>query len=161
MKSVPTLQWERLVSRLGTAPERREKLDAAAEWLLSDQHYGPARVFAQHELPNCRFAPSDMAAFLAVDKAEAHVGPIRGYVKGFLVPQPAKRRRRPVFEPIANDTCARACLPAIKYPSRRERRTMQAGCKLTSDYDFSVCSNRVVRRRGVRARKRGIPELSR
>ena len=63
---------------------------------------------------------------------------IRSVAKGFPVCQQAKKRWRPVFEPLTNKSVPKEMLPVLKYPSRRYRRARVAACKLRVQFDFSA-----------------------
>eukprot|EP00760_Papus_ankaliazontas_P016057 PhM_4_TR16755/c1_g1_i1/m.26695 len=75
---------------------------------------------------------------LRVGKLEplAHNVTIRSGVRAFLVPQPAKQRKRPIFEPLLNGSINRSALPPLRYPSRCERRNMIAQASYFMQFDF-------------------------
>jgi len=68
-------------------------------------------------------------------KADDH---IRCAAKGFPVKQCAKRRLRPVFEPLNNGCIDRNQLPPLTYPSRAERRREIAGARYFWQFDFAA-----------------------
>lgn len=74
-------------------------------------------------LQNFRFRPSRTTrpSCSAQGEARRYSGPICGFAKGWLLPQPGKQRRRPIFEPSANTTCVRTLLEQ-RYPTRLQRR---------------------------------------
>lgn len=132
VKNVHTFEWDDVFTTLG----HTERLDTAHEWATTAKHFGANDiVYAADDVPKSKFLPGDMDAMRDVEKIEPHVGPIRGFVKGWMLPQPKKRTRRPIFEPCINTTCDET--PRLRYPSRRERRTMIARSRFTCDYDMA------------------------
>ena len=59
-------------------------------------------------------------------------------VCGFTVPEPAKRRRRIIFEPAVNRAIGKEELPLIKYPSRLMRRAELMGSRYVALFDFAA-----------------------
>jgi integrase len=57
-------------------------------------------------------------------------------VRGFTVPQPKKKRWRPIFETLYNKSIAREKLPKLSYPPRRVRRSQLAKAKYLIQFDF-------------------------
>jgi hypothetical protein len=75
---------------------------------------------------------------LEARKIEPLRGVINGIVKGFTVPQHAKRRLRPIFEPLLNDSLKGDALVQLQYPSRYERRARAVGARFSAELDFAA-----------------------
>jgi hypothetical protein len=125
------------LQRLAADSSHGALLPNAFAWYRSPTYYGPPRTVDPRSIPYARFTEDQARALLAADKISPHIGPIRGFCKGFVVPQHAKRRLRPVFEPIINDTMQREMLLVSQYPSRFERRARARGARFSAELDFS------------------------
>lgn len=132
---------------MSTEAETRAAVTNAREWLESAQHYGVTwSELSEAQIPTSRFTSDQIATMLNAGKllpmvrqpapgqfavlrkdgsgawAPVKVTGVKCAARGFAVPQPEKRRKRPVFEPSNNDRIDRDKLPKISYPSRRQRR---------------------------------------
>ena len=137
VKNVGVINWDAI-----TGMTHDEQLSAALNesWLTSSKHYGvtwPEMVAEQ--VPYSRFTNEQITKMLEGGKLKPlDDKPIKCAVKGFAIPQPTKKRLRPVFEPMNNDRIDRKHLPPLTYPSRRERRSTIARKKYFMEFDFSA-----------------------
>ena len=122
-------------------PELRDAVAKAIRWLTSAETYGidwAPQTFAQ--IPVSTFTKEQVQAMSDCGKivaAPPHAL-VRCAAKGFTVPEPAKQRHRPIFEPANNSVIDKSSLPPLAYPSRLERRTLIADKRFVAQFDFSA-----------------------
>ena len=108
----------------------RAAFDGAVSLLQSAGCYGIADrpLLTASQVPVSKFTHEQWTRFLEVGKIRPLGGQeIRSGVRGFAVPQPAKRRWRPVFETLYNPFFQQSLVPPLSYPSRVERRRCISG----------------------------------
>ena len=99
--------------------------DGAVSLLQSAGCYGIADrpLLTASQVPVSKFTHEQWTRFLEVGKIRPLGGQqIRSGVHGFAVPQPAKRRWRPVFETLYNPFFQQSLVPPLSYPSLERRR---------------------------------------
>lgn len=121
------------------SPELRKDLQQIMVWMTSPRHYGvtwPTLTPAQ--IPKMGFTIDQERQLLEGEKLRRYDGPIYSASKGFghIESRDGKQRIRPVFETLINATIDREHLPALHYPSRRERRYMATKWTKFLELDF-------------------------
>lgn len=139
-KRVRLLDLEGIAEQV-QATDLKQYMQACVEWTTTDTHYGI--TWDHHvakQVPTSNFTPAQFATLLEFDKIAPldASSPIRCGVKGFTVPQPAKQRHRPVFEPLNNQVIDFDMVPPIKYPSRLERRCSIADKTYFAQFDWAA-----------------------
>ncbi|MDP3759317.1 MAG: hypothetical protein Q8R01_02220, partial [Ramlibacter sp.] len=150
VKDVRPLDWAPILQLArGTALEA--DVARAREWCVSPRFLGasPGPV-DEHRIPFARLSAAHVRTLLAAGKLQPHFGPVAGWSSGWLLPQPAKMRLRPIFEPSSNRTCAADALPTLQYPSRRERQAAMRGMPFSAEFDFSAWFDQFGLGEGVR-----------
>ena len=143
IKPVSNIHWNSLrdmVARQTGSAHLHERLLLAERFCSDTKLYdatGLARTFTTKELPYSSFCESHLRTLIQCGKIVAFSGVIRGYVKGFVVPQYDKKRLRPVFEPSLNDAVKQA-VPNVAYPSRLERRAETRAKRWATQFDFAA-----------------------
>jgi hypothetical protein len=114
------------VADLIESADLRTVFRRATQLLHSTECYGLADrpALTKSQVPVSKFTDDQWARFLEVGKVAplAPLQDIRSAVRGFAVPQPNKRRWRPVFETLYNPFFDQSSVPPLSYPSRVERR---------------------------------------
>jgi hypothetical protein len=138
VKHVQVIDWDVLQRFAADSPlERRVRL--ARSWLTSPTDYGVDWApLAPAHIPLSRFTPEQVQTMVEYGKLQPHTGPILSFVKGWPLPQYAKRRLRPIFEPFINGSLNRDALPPLRYPSRLERRAKVAAANFQCEFDFAA-----------------------
>lgn len=112
------------------SPALAAEFDRATHLLHSTECYGldERPGLTKSQVPVSGFTEAQWLTFLDVGKITplGPRGPIRSAVRGFAVPQPNKRRWRPVFETLYNPFFDQSLVPPLAYPSRAERRARVA-----------------------------------
>ena len=112
------------------SPTLAAEFDRATHLLHSTECYGLGGRpgLTKSQVPVSGFTEAQWLTFLEVGKITplGARGPIRSAVRGFAVPQPNKRRWRPVFETLYNPFFDQSLVPPLAYPSRAERRASVA-----------------------------------
>ncbi|MDP3761987.1 MAG: hypothetical protein Q8R01_15880, partial [Ramlibacter sp.] len=127
VKPVGLIRWPVILGWARGTP-LEDAADRAHRWCTTADFFLPLRQpLITERLPYARIAPHHIATLLDCGKLQPHRGAIDGFVKGWLLEQPAKRRLRPIFEPDLNGRLRRDALPQLAYPSRLERRAAAVG----------------------------------
>ena len=97
-------RWD-AVERLARNTPLAHHVRNARKWIESDADYGIVWVpLAAAQIPLSRFTPDQVDTLVEYGKLRPHRGAIRSFAKGWALPQPAKKRLRPIFEPFVNNT---------------------------------------------------------
>ncbi|MDP3759029.1 MAG: hypothetical protein Q8R01_00770, partial [Ramlibacter sp.] len=138
VKHVGLVDWN-AVGNMVRGTRWEQPIDVARRWCTSTEFYGEnIGPIADHRVPYSRIPAADVRTLLQFGKIAPHEGPIDNYVFGFLLPQPAKQVRRPIFEPHNNKTSLREAMPPLAYPSRRERRAAMVGRPFSAEFDLAA-----------------------
>jgi hypothetical protein len=97
-----------------------ESLQCAHAWVSSARFYG-SDVARHSPSIMTRLRVGDLETLRDAGKIEPCLQPLN-FCSAWLLPQPSKKRFRPIFEPFLNSTLSMADLPVLRYPSRLERR---------------------------------------
>ncbi|CUF29851.1 TATE DNA transposon, putative [Bodo saltans] len=155
-KDIATLDWTRVSHALGSSAKSNAALGnhliPASDWTRIDdaltniqkwcsdaplREHSDGRTFDVTEIPHTKISRKDFDVLMG-SKKTTPLRPsdvIRGWCNGYLIPQPKRAQRRPVWEPCAN-RWELADKPEASYPSRRVRRYLRRH-KLVMDFDFS------------------------
>lgn len=113
----------------------------ATSWLAGVTNLGvhPNTTLARGQVPISSFTSEQVKRMLKGRKL-VPLGdrPIRCGVRGFAIAQEAKKRWRPILEPLYNALLARDELPILKYPSRYERRRLISRARFFVQFDFAA-----------------------
>ncbi|PHR97720.1 MAG: hypothetical protein COA68_12285 [Oceanobacter sp.] len=140
MKDVGAVDWDAVRAMAEDTPWR-EAIETARGWCEDPAVYRsatPGRIYETHEVPFSRITEKDAEEMVVGGKLRHYCGPIRGYAKGFMLPQASKRRRRPIFEPSSNPFFAASGLLQQRYPSRLQRRARARGHPWAHEVDCSA-----------------------
>lgn len=140
VKRVTLLDLDGISSQV-ECTELRNYMQECVKWISSSQHYGITwDELIEQQVPVSRFTDEQILRMLEYDKLAPLTdgASLRCGVKGFTVPQPAKQRHRPVFEPLNNSVIDRDHVPPIKYPSRRERRCALSNKRYFAQFDWAA-----------------------
>lgn len=131
-KDLPPLPNLQQLKQQVKDPLLREACKKALSFLESDTAYGITHPpLVPEQLPRATYSVQQVLKMLQVRKITPleEGEPIRSGVRGFPVRQAAKRRWRPIFEPLFNHTVKKSFLPPLRYPSRLERRNKIASAR--------------------------------
>ncbi len=136
IKDVGLVDWNAIHKLAVDTPWEESAKQAQA--YCEDATIYPQRVYRQDEIPYSRISQQRKQELLAAGKIAPFSGAIRGYAKGFLLPQSKKRRLRPIFEPSSNSFFIGSKLLKQRYPSRLQRRARARGRRFAHEIDFSA-----------------------
>lgn len=151
-KQTGTLNWEELIQMVQN-DELKQELLLAREWTRDESLYGANWPdLSPMEIPAARFTRQQVDVLLAAGKIVPHrqEEPIRAGCRGFTIPEIDKRRLRPIFEPTLNAFINRSARPALRYPSRLERRRLIARKKFFKELDFAAFFDQIELEENVR-----------
>ena len=140
VKDVPLADWDAL-ERMTRTADLRDAVAAARSWIRSPKHYGVTwEPLIPEQIPFARFTTAQVETMVAFGKLKGlpNDAVIHSGAKGHAVPQIAKKRFRPVFEPLYNPCIDKTQLPPVSYPSRLERRQSISKARLFGDIDFAA-----------------------
>eukprot|EP00760_Papus_ankaliazontas_P016007 PhM_4_TR16751/c0_g1_i3/m.26827 len=139
-KDVPCLLDVGNSYRFVASADLREATRLGLAWLRDDASYGISwPPLVEKQLPYASFTALEITTMLQVGKIRP-LRPdeaIRSGVRAFTVEQAAKRRKRPIFEPLNNACINREALPPLRYTSRSQRRDIISHAKFFLQFDFA------------------------
>ena len=137
IKSVGSVNWK-AIQNMAAGTVLQDEVQKAGEWCNGTTGYGPSFPVVTERIALARFTEDQVRELLTAGKITPYCGPILGAVNAFLVPEPSKKRLRPIFEPWMNRTLDRVKLCDLQYPSRYERRAKARGARYIADFDFAA-----------------------
>lgn len=137
IKKVTLANWDAL-QQMADGTRLAADIKRAREWCETDKHYGgPAQINAAN-IPYTRMTAKQIEELIEGGKLVPYSGRMDGFVKGWLLPQAAKRNQRPIFEPSTNNRLAFEKMLTQRYPTRLERRAAAIGATYEAQFDFSA-----------------------
>jgi hypothetical protein len=101
------------------------------------------KMHAAHKVIPLRVAVNGMDVIPITEQGAGTPFAIRSACRGHRVPQPKKKRWRPVFEPLTNKTADVSAYPPLRYPHRQQRRSALANAKFALEFDFAAWYDQV------------------
>ena len=117
----------------------------ARRWLTDATLLNETEPIDRQRVPTSAFTHEQVKRMLEAGKLRplGEDEPIFGFAKGFTVPEHAKQRLRPIFEPFANGLIDKEELVRTTYPSRHERQVTVRGATFCARFDFKAWFDQV------------------
>lgn len=139
IKKVSLVNWH-AAREMAHGTILHEQVERAHQLCTTTQFFGPtAQGVDPRKIPYTRMTPQQIELLIDGSKLVPFVGQIHNFAKGWMLPQPVKKRWRPIFEPEDNKHIDLESLVHLSYPTRLERRAVARNAIFEAQFDFAAC----------------------